>query len=281
MVHHLGSRLLLLNPRAGAVTHALVDRLRAELPDYQVVDIRDWPHVLAGLDEPSVVVACGGDGTVGSVARGLAGTPHVLGVIAVGTFNNFARALGLPLDVDHALEVIRHGRPRPRKLGAADGQLFLEAAVLGRLAEAIEIGEAAKELRLAEVVGWALSDHSRAGFRFRITGDVRLRGTATSIVIANTPSTGALIPIADTTPADSVLELRIVTPTGPLNLLRRLLRAIFRRRPLGHPHRIRQVFIETDPPVPAIADTRLLGATPLYVRALAGALNVLLPEGDS
>jgi diacylglycerol kinase (ATP) len=60
-----------------------------------------------------VVVAVGGDGTVRTVAAGLANTGHAMGVVPIGTANLFARNLGIPLDVNDALKVVvSHGSTR-------------------------------------------------------------------------------------------------------------------------------------------------------------------------
>ena len=57
----------------------------------------------------TVVVAGGGDGTVSSVARELAGTQVALGVLPLGTLNHFAKDLGLTLDLEKAVDVIANG----------------------------------------------------------------------------------------------------------------------------------------------------------------------------
>lgn len=65
-----------------------------------------------------LVIACGGDGTVRSVARGLLGGSVPMGVVPLGTGNLLARNLGIPLDdVDRALHVAMSGRSRPIDLG--------------------------------------------------------------------------------------------------------------------------------------------------------------------
>src|SRR5437870_1306584 len=57
-------------------------------------------------------VAAGGDGTVNSVIQALVHTDAVLGVIPVGTYNHFARDLGLPLPWREALQVVIAGATR-------------------------------------------------------------------------------------------------------------------------------------------------------------------------
>lgn len=65
-----------------------------------------------------LVLACGGDGTVRSVAQGLLGSSVPMGVVPLGTGNLLARNLGVPLDdIDRALHVAMSGRSRPIDLG--------------------------------------------------------------------------------------------------------------------------------------------------------------------
>ena len=60
-----------------------------------------------------LVIACGGDGTIRSVAQGLIGSSIPMGVVPLGTGNLLARNLDIPLDaVDRALYVAMSGRTR-------------------------------------------------------------------------------------------------------------------------------------------------------------------------
>ena len=84
------------------------------------------------MDGPSpVIAAAGGDGTVRAVAIKLAGTGRALGVIPMGTFNYFARGLGLPEEPGAAADLILEGEPRAVPVAEVNGRLFLNNASLG------------------------------------------------------------------------------------------------------------------------------------------------------
>ena len=78
-----------------------------------------------------IVIAAGGDGTVHAVANGLAGTDAALGLLPLGTANDFARELALPRDVDDAAARLVEGQVRRVDLGVANGRRFLTVAGLG------------------------------------------------------------------------------------------------------------------------------------------------------
>ena len=91
--------------------------LRRSFPDHTFLHFPPDRSVTELLSDQATVIAAGGDGTIGAVARSLAGTGHSFGILSLGTFNNFARGLDLPLELDEAIEVIKSGVPRPVTLG--------------------------------------------------------------------------------------------------------------------------------------------------------------------
>jgi diacylglycerol kinase family enzyme len=79
------------------------------------------------------IVAAGGDGTISGVADALLRVePEVrLGVLPFGTFNFFARGLGLPLDPAEAAGVLVQGRVRAMHFGTVNGRAFLNNMSIG------------------------------------------------------------------------------------------------------------------------------------------------------
>lgn len=55
------------------------------------------------------VLACGGDGTVNETARALCGSATAMGILPAGSGNGLARHLGVPMDIELALDVVEQG----------------------------------------------------------------------------------------------------------------------------------------------------------------------------
>ncbi|AVI40114.1 diacylglycerol kinase [Bacillus pumilus] len=85
-----------------------------------------------------LIVAAGGDGTINEVVNGLAPLEKrpKLGIIPVGTTNDFARALGIPREgVLKATDAIIDGVAKPLDIGKVNGHYFINIAGGGRLTE--------------------------------------------------------------------------------------------------------------------------------------------------
>ena len=128
---------------------------RAELPGVRhlVEWVREKGHVVvprvtwergdaAGFaaqgaaDGVDVVVALGGDGTANEVVHGLSGSDVAMGIIPLGTANDFARQLGIPADPDHAMDVILRRKPTLIDTAELNGARFLNVSTAGIGAEA-------------------------------------------------------------------------------------------------------------------------------------------------
>ena len=78
-----------------------------------------------------LLIVGGGDGTMNAVANILAHTDVAMGVLPLGTGNAFARDLGIPTDLDEAVEILVSGRVSEVDLGVCDGKYFLNVATIG------------------------------------------------------------------------------------------------------------------------------------------------------
>ena len=86
----------------------------------------------AAAGDADIIVAGGGDGTVAAVATGVLDTPKVLGVLPLGTFNYFAQRIGVPLDLDAALDVIATATTiKTMSVGEVNGRVFLNNSSIG------------------------------------------------------------------------------------------------------------------------------------------------------
>ena len=149
---------VLLNAQAGAAARDALDpeSLRRRFTDAgAALDVEALPSgdlferarraAHAGLP---IVVAAGGDGTIGTVAAALTGTGTALGILPLGTRNHFARDLGLPNDLGQAIQVIAAGHTRAVDVGEVNGRVFVNNASIGLYPEIVED----RELRRRE--GW-------------------------------------------------------------------------------------------------------------------------------
>jgi YegS/Rv2252/BmrU family lipid kinase len=81
------------------------------------------------------VIVGGGDGTLNAAARGLMASGLPLGILPLGTANDLARTLGIPNDVEGAIEVIAGGRTKAIDVGEVNGSPFFNVASVGFSAE--------------------------------------------------------------------------------------------------------------------------------------------------
>jgi diacylglycerol kinase family enzyme len=102
----------------------------------------------AAAGDDRIVVAAGGDGTISAVAAAVAGTDKVLGVLAIGTLNHFAKDLGIPLDLEGAVQTIVQGEVAAVDVAEVNGRTFINNSSLGLYPQIVSRREAQQE-RLA------------------------------------------------------------------------------------------------------------------------------------
>jgi len=233
---------------------------------------------------PDLLVAGGGDGTISETARHLAHRDVALGLLPLGTTNNFARTLGVPLDVNAALALLTDGKVADVDLGEAAGRIFTNLVSIGLSAQVAEHVPHRLKRRLGRVAYpmtalWHLPGHRPFEAVVTAGGDVRRMRTH-QLNIANGNS-HAGNPIArDGSADDRLLIAYSLGRHGRRHLLGATLRHLLTgrlRTVEGWPFlAASEVLVETTPALPLDIDGEVLGRTPVRVRILPNALRVMV-----
>lgn len=127
------------NPQALSAAMAVFGP-RAELRAFSGDPAQEAARALR--DGFAIIVAAGGDGTAAGVAHALAGTGAALAVLPLGTFNYFARGLGMPEDPAAAARAILDGASHFIAVGTLNGRVFLNNVAIGLYPAILEEREA-------------------------------------------------------------------------------------------------------------------------------------------
>ena len=228
------------------------------------------------------VVAVGGDGTLNEVVNGLDGRDTPLGVVPLGTANDFARQIGVPADADHAMDVVLLREPIRMDTASLNGRRFVNVSSGGVGAEATaETPTQAKATlgALAYAITGARKIAGFAPYRGRFRGDdFALDGEFLLFGVGNARATGAgtlLTPHASVT--DGLLDVCVVEAMPRREFGRLLLR--FKRgeqvgQPGVHYARVRTLLVEADAPLSVNVDGEHATLGRMVYRARAGDLRV-------
>ncbi len=240
------------------------------------------------------VVALSGDGMIGVLADALQAVPGaVLGVLPGGRGNDLARVLGISDDAVAACETIAHGVPRPVDLGVVldpstgvVGRAFVGIASVGFDSEANRIANEAPAWLGGGVYAYgalrALLSWRPARFEIELDPPGERRAfTGYTIAAANSRAYGGgMLMAPDALLDDGLLEVIVVEDVSRARFLANLPK-VFRgthvQLPSVHVFRAAEVAIAANRPFTMYADGDPLGELPLRIRAVAGAVNILVP----
>ena len=231
-------------------------------------------------------VAFGGDGLIGAIAGALRHTDAVLGVLPGGRGNDFARALGIPLDPVAACEVLAQGAVREVDLGIVGSRTFIGIASCGFDSDANRIANETRVVRGNLVYAYgairALVSWRPARFEVTIDGDPPRRVTGYTVAAANSNSYGGGMLLApEASLEDGMLDVVIVGDVSKLRFLR-LLPTVFKgthtRQPNVQVLRAAEVQISADRPFTMFADGDPIAELPVAVGVIPSAVRVMAPR---
>ena len=276
------TRVLVISRNAGSMNEEVEAKLRKAFADHTIVDFDPKEDISKLVSSRGRIIVAGGDGTVEFFVRKFADTKHPLGIISMGTYNNLARALGLPSDVDESIKVARNGHSRPITLGRVNGHIFIEACAIGLFGQTIALGDSAKGMQFGKLVPKVKDVISAKRFHYELKGDIKGSGTAMSLVFSNTASIGSQLQISDRSPIEPNLEFSVHAGRSRTDIVARAIKSAL---PVDLPadstdqvFRFKKLDVTTKPRVRVYADNYLVGQTPAMITAEVSALKVLLPK---
>lgn len=253
--------------------HAVKDPSRMEETVRQAVD-QGAPMVIVG----------GGDGSMSGTVDMFVGSDCIFAVLPLGTANSFARTLGLPLDLDGAVEAIAHGRTRRVDLGMVDGDYFVNAASLG-LSPMIGRTVPHKLKRYLGRIGYLLwAVKCSVGFRaFRLTiddGVQERRMWSTEVRVLNGPFHGGVQLSDDANVDTGEIVIQAVVGRSHARLAWDWYAKFFRLRDRNahtEEYRGKRFVLKTVPPQRISIDGEVLAHTPVTIRVAERAVDVAVP----
>lgn len=219
--------LVVASPAAGNTDESTLDRalevLREAGADVELAETSSPDELAAVLDrvDGHTLVVAGGDGSLHAVLQALHGREQLgttLGLIPLGTGNDFARSLEVPLEPEEAAKAMLAGRPRPLDLLVDDeGGVVVNSVHAGAGAAAARAAERWKKRigRAGYAVGALITSLNPPTVRVRVVVDGRPvhDGRVLQVAVGNGVYVGGGTPLTpEADPADGAADVLIARP---------------------------------------------------------------------
>ncbi|WP_426607390.1 lipid kinase [Pantoea anthophila] len=296
MSHPLKTALLLINPRsrkgraAASRARTLLTQAGITLLQPAEEESRSYRELIAAYAHRiDAVIVGGGDGTLNAAAPGVMQTGLPLGILPLGTANDFARTLGIPATLEQAVQIITDGQLRAVDLGEVNQHLFLNVSSIGFSAEL------ARNLTAESKKRWGVGGYALAALRLLrqsrpfsatlIHEEQRTPIRTVQVSVGNGRFYGGGMTVeARAAPDDGLLDVYSLEVRHSWQLIALL--PFLRRGTQGRWRNVRTfsttaLTIETRRPHYINADGEIIGQTPAHFRLIAGAIQVYAPAGPT
>ncbi len=262
--------------------------------ELQIRESRDSQHLLeltrqAREERPDIVVSAGGDGTHHYVLNGLAESDIPLGLLSIGSGNDFAKGLGLPIEPRGAAAVLLSGRIRqidlarvgPTVYGCIAGVGF--DSVVNRF-----VNDRVRHVHGSLAYAWGilrcLGPYRPQPLEIRSDGQ-NFSGEVMFAVVGNSVAYGGGLKMTPRARLDDgLLDVCIVPAMGKLELLRWVPRA-YRGEHLAHPRIIyfqaRKISLSSPASLEIYGDGEFIQKLPATVEVSPRALRVIVPKREN
>lgn len=289
--------LVIINPASGqgdqgALRKQVEARLEKGNLPFEVRETQGEGDALewAQTTKADLVIVSGGDGTVMETMSGLIKNERdiPLAQLPGGTANLLARALGIPIETDAALELALNGVAVPLDVGYLPERDRYFAIVAGAGWDARMIEDAPREIKdrlgfLAYIISGVkhLFTLSRSDVTLEIDGTEHQFRAHTVMLINVGEIAGTDIKMGDSNPHDGKLDLAIVTPNtlgGILRLAFRLVTGQLENYRDLRTFSAERVRVTADPPLEVQIDGETLGETPFEAEVVPSGALLVVPQ---
>ena len=232
-----------------------------------------------------IVIVGGGDGSLSSTIDEFVGRASAFALLPLGTANSFARTLGIPLDLDGAVDVIASGLPMRIDLGLINGDYFVNGAALGisPLIGATVPHKLKRYLGRAGYLVWALCCLARfRPFRLYVgEGSQRRSFWATEVRILNGRFHGGVEMLEDEPLDDGTIVVQAVTGRSVMRLAWDWLARFSKlsgKSQVTEEFRGSRIVLDTSPPLEISIDGEVVTRTPAVIESAHRIIDVIVPR---
>ncbi len=234
--------LIIVNPRAGRMRirnslYGIIEKLCASGYEPTVMMTQYNGHaaeLASGAGRYDLVICTGGDGTLNQVINGLisSGSGKPLGYIPLGSTNDFAGSLGIPNNVEKALDIAVNGSPKQVDVAKMNERYFLDTAMFGAFSRAsYETSQDMKNVLgfLAYVLEGIKDIPSIRGYDMAVDIDgEEIHGEFMICAVSNSSTLGGLIPLDKSRRSVNDGRFELILAARPKNALelRDMIRAL-------------------------------------------------------
>jgi diacylglycerol kinase (ATP) len=224
--------LFVINPRSGSQDLNLKEVISSHFNKKDcIVDLFELPED-CNLDKikeriskskADRVIAVGGDGTLKLVAECLINIETPIGIIPAGSANGMAKELGIPEDLEKALNLVEHGKVKKIHVVKLNNEICIHLADLGFNAYLVKKFDTLPERGMwgyAKATWHALWNHKRMQVELKMKGET-VRSKAAMVAIANATMYGSGLKInPDGKLDDKLFEVILVKDYSYLEILK-------------------------------------------------------------
>lgn len=237
--------------------------------------------------KPKLLIVGGGDGTISDVVDHLAGSDVTLALLPLGTTNNFARSLNIPLTLPEAIETAATARAKRVDLGCIDDDFFTNVAGIGlsaRIADNVTNSIKRRFGRAAYALVGLMSFIGHKPFRVTIrdmAGGLQVHLETHQLIIANGRYHGGRLVASDAGVDNRELIVFALGGRSKLSFAKHLLDFyVGKRKKVAHSSYMigRDFEIITDSPQPVELDGEVKLTTPLHATIKPKAVRIRFPS---